>query len=156
MHSCFYLITTCFLVLPRMCETTKIHFEYVGLLDWNWQDLPFLAIDLPVMPGAELPVLGLVKTCKDEDAIRRLKIWFQRIHFVLVIFTHELQLPVSDSGYRIRNEMLDCWESPALVVPQGLHCNCCPSFSGLTPLPFDLNVEGHFICSAFQLLSATY
>lgn len=70
-----------------------------------------------------------------------------------MIFTHELQLPVLDSGYRLRNVMLDC---PALVVPQGLHCNYCPGFSGLTPLPFDLNVEGHFICSVFQLLSATY
>lgn len=104
MHSHFYLITVCFLVLPRMCETTKIHFEYVGLLDWKWQDLPFLAVDLPVTPGADLPVLGLVKTHKDEDAVRRLKVRFQRSHFALVIFTHELQPPVSDSGYRLRNE----------------------------------------------------
>lgn len=69
------------------------------------------------------------------------------------MFTHELQLPVSDSGYRLRTKMLDY---PVLAVPQGLHCNSCPGFSGLTPLPFDLNVEGHFICRTFQLLSATY
>lgn len=115
MHSRFYLITACFLVLPRMCETTKVHFEYVGLLDWKWQDLSFLAVDLPVTPGADLPVLGLVKIRKEEDAVRRLKVRFQRSHFALVIFTHELQLPVSDSGYRLRNEpSLGCAPGSAL------------------------------------------
>lgn len=70
------------------------------------------------------------------------------------MFTHKLQLPGSDSRYRLRNEILDC---PALVVPQSLYCyDCCPGFAGLTPLPFDLNVKGHFIYSASQLLSATY
>lgn len=83
MHLRFYLITACFLVLLRMCETTKNHFEYVGLLDWKWQDLPLTAINQPMMLDTELPFLGLVKTCKDEDAIKRLNIWFQRIHFVL-------------------------------------------------------------------------
>lgn len=32
MHLRFYLITACFLVLPRMCETTKTILEYIGLL----------------------------------------------------------------------------------------------------------------------------
>ncbi|EGW00867.1 hypothetical protein I79_014921 [Cricetulus griseus] len=100
----------------------------------------------PMMLVPELPFLGLFNTCKDEDVVKRLKIWFQRIYFCFIaVLTHELQLPVSDSRFRLRNEMLDC---PALVVPHGLHCNC-PGFAGLTPLPFDLNVEGHFICSAF-------
>lgn len=27
MHLCFYLTTACFLVLPRMCKTTKKHFR---------------------------------------------------------------------------------------------------------------------------------
>lgn len=71
-----------------------------------------------------------------------------------VMFTPELQLPGSDSRYRLRNEMLACL--PCLGCALGRHRNCCPGFAGLTPLPFDLNVEGHFICSEFQLLSATY
>lgn len=61
----------------------KTIFKYVGLLDWKWQDLPFMAISQPMMLGAGLPFLGLVTTCKDEDAVKRLKIWFQRIHFIL-------------------------------------------------------------------------
>lgn len=75
MHLCFYLITACFLVLPRMCETTKTILEYIGL--------PFMVVNQPMMLVAELPFLGLVKTCKDEEVVKRLKIRFQRIHFVL-------------------------------------------------------------------------
>lgn len=36
-----------------------------------------------MMLGTEQPFLGLVKTCKDVDTIKRLKIWFQTIDFVL-------------------------------------------------------------------------
>lgn len=61
----------------------KTIFGYVGLLDWKQQDLPFMAINQPMMLGAEQPFLGLVKICKDEDTVKRLKIWFQRINFVL-------------------------------------------------------------------------
>lgn len=61
----------------------KTSFEYVGPLNWKQQDLPFMAINQPMMLGADQPFLGLVKTCKDEDAVKRLKIWFQRINFVL-------------------------------------------------------------------------
>lgn len=55
-----------------MCETTKTILEYIGL--------PFMVVNQPMMLVAELPFLGLVKTCK---VVKRLKIWFQRIHFVL-------------------------------------------------------------------------
>lgn len=65
-----------------MCETTKTILEYIGLLDWKWQDLPFMVANQPMML-VELPFLGLVKTRKDEEVVKRLKIWFQRIHFVL-------------------------------------------------------------------------
>lgn len=82
MHLRVYLITACFLVLPKMCETTKTILEYIGLLDWKWQDLPFMVVNQPMML-VELPFLGLVKTRKDEEVVKRLKIWFQRIRFVL-------------------------------------------------------------------------
>lgn len=93
----------------------KTIFEYVGLLDWKWQDLPFMAINQPMMLDTELPFLGLVKTCKDEDAVKRLKNLVPKDSFCfIVISTHEFQLPVSDSGYRLRKEMLDC---PAWLCP---------------------------------------
>lgn len=65
-----------------MYETTKTILEYIGPLDWKWQDLPFMVVNQPMML-VELPFLGLVKTRKDEEVVKRLKIWFQRIHFVL-------------------------------------------------------------------------
>lgn len=32
-----------------------------------------------MMLAAQLPFLGIVKTCEDEEVVKRLKIWFQRI-----------------------------------------------------------------------------
>lgn len=53
MHLYFYLITACFLVLPKMCETTKTFMSYVGRLVWKWQDPLFMRTSAhEVNPGS--------------------------------------------------------------------------------------------------------
>lgn len=123
MHLCFYLITACFLVLPRMCETTKTILEYIGL--------PFMVVNQPMMLVAELPFLGLVKTCKDEEVVKRLKIWFQRIHFVLqrcLLISSSSQAQTVDTGLEMRSWTAPLWLCPrvclvitAVLVLLGLH-----------------------------------
>lgn len=71
MHLCFYLIPACFLVLPRMCETTNDVHEHFRLLVWEWQDPPCMTRSAHENAwGHNCLASGLVKTWKNKEAVK--------------------------------------------------------------------------------------
>lgn len=134
MHLHFYLITACFLVLPRMCETSKDIHERARLLVWKRRDPAFVMRSAREVNASGCDCLSreLVKTCENKKGFKRgLKSGFWKSSFILLERSRlpEPRFQYSMTPCRPKNEML---KVPFFREP--LWGLCCPAVTVLLAL----------------------